>query len=58
MEAYIMARFLITASYEYSAEIEARTEAEAESLFLDDLNSHYVGTDSFEIEELEEEEED
>jgi hypothetical protein len=52
-----MARFFITASYEYSGEIEARTEAEAEAIFLDDLNSYYVGTDSFEIEELEEEEE-
>lgn len=53
-----MARFLITASYEYSGEIEARTEAEAESIFLDGLNDYYVGTDSFEIEEIDEEEED
>ena len=45
-------------TYEYSGEIEARTEEEAEAIFLDELNAYYMGTESFEIEELEEEEED
>ena len=53
-----MARFYITAQYEYSGEVEARTEEEAEAIFLDDLNAYYYGTYSYEIEELEEEEED
>lgn len=53
-----MARFFIQAQYEYSGEVEARTEEEAEQIFLDDLNSYYYGTYSYEIEELEEEGED
>jgi hypothetical protein len=53
-----MARFFVEAMYEYRGEVEARTVEEAESLFLDELNAYYMGTESFEIEELEEEEED
>lgn len=53
-----MARFFITATYSYSGEVEARTAEEAEKYFLDDMDLYYDGTDSFEIEELEEEEED
>lgn len=53
-----MATYKITASYEYEAEIEATSPEQAEKLFLEDLNSHYVGTDSFDIEEVEEEEEE
>ena len=53
-----MAKFFIEALYEYRGEVEARTEEEAEQIFLDGLNDYYYGTYSFEIEELEEEEED
>lgn len=53
-----MAKFFIEAQYEYCGEIEARTAEEAEKLFLEDLNDYYMGTYSFEIEEMEEEEED
>lgn len=48
-----MAIYQINALYEYEAEIEADSPEEAEKMFLADLNSHYVGTDSFDIEELE-----
>ena len=47
-----MATYTIKATYEYEAEVEANNEAEAEKLFLEDLNLHYVGTDSFEIEKI------
>lgn len=47
-----MATFSITATYEYAGEIEAENEEEAEKLFLDELNSYYMGTESFEIEKL------
>ena len=53
-----MAIFSIRATYEYGADIEAETAEEAESIFLDDLNTYYMGTDSFDIEEIEEDEED
>ena len=53
-----MAKFQITAMYEYSGEIEADSAEQAESFFLDELNSYYVSTESFEIEEVEEEDED
>jgi hypothetical protein len=43
-----MAKFKITATYEYSGIVEGATEREAEKAFLSDLNDHYVGTDSFE----------
>lgn len=53
-----MARFFIEAMYEYRGEVEARTEEEAEAIFLEDLNDYYYGTYSISIDELEEEEED
>lgn len=52
-----MAIYKVNALYEYEAEIEASSEQEAEAMFLADLNSYYVGTDSFDVEELEEDEE-
>lgn len=51
-----MATYKINALYEYEAEIEADSPEQAEAMFLADFNSYYVGTDSFDIEELEEEE--
>ena len=51
-----MALFNIKAMYEYEGEIEADTQEEAEAQFLDDLNMYYMGTYSYEVEELEEEE--
>ena len=53
-----MTRFNINAMYEYEAEIEANTEAEAYDLFLADLNTYYVGAYSIDIDELEEDEDD
>ena len=47
-----MAKFKITATYEYSGIVEGATEREAEKAFLSDLNDHYVGTDSFEAVEV------
>lgn len=53
-----MAIYQIEATYSYSGEVEANSPEEAESLFLDDLNMYYEGTDSFTIEELEDDEEE
>ena len=53
-----MAKFQITAMYEYSGEIEADSAEQAESFFLDALNDYYVSTESFDIEEIEEEDEE
>lgn len=53
-----MAKFQIDASYSYSAEIEADTAEEAEQMFLDNLNQYYVGTEEFEIEEIEDDEDE
>jgi len=54
-----MPKYEIRAMYEYWAEdIEAENEAEAEKIFLEELNSHYYGTYSLDIEEQEEEEEE
>lgn len=47
-----MATFSITAKYEYAGEVEADSPEEAEKFFLDELNSYYMGTESFEIEKL------
>jgi hypothetical protein len=47
-----MATYNIKAMYEYEGEVEANSEAEAEKLFLDELNSYYAGTYSFEIEKI------
>jgi len=53
-----MAKYRINAMYEYDAEVEADSPEEAEKVFLEDLNSHYVGTYSMEIDEVEEEEDE
>jgi hypothetical protein len=53
-----MAKFYIEATYSYSGEVEANTREEAESLFLDDLNMYYEGTDSISIEEIDEDDEE
>ena len=47
-----MATYYIKALYEYAGSVEADTPEEAEKIFLDDLNAHYAGTDSFECEEV------
>lgn len=47
-----MATYSITATYEYAGEVEADSPEEAEKFFLDDLNSYYMGTESYEIEKL------
>jgi hypothetical protein len=47
-----MATYNIKATYEYEGEVEASSPEEAEKFFLDELNSYYMGTDSFEIEKL------
>jgi hypothetical protein len=45
--------------YEYWAEdIESENEKEAEKIFLADLEQHYYGTYSLDIEEVEEEQEE
>jgi hypothetical protein len=47
-----MATYNIKATYEYEGEVEADSPEEAEKFFLDELNSYYAGTDSFEIEKI------
>lgn len=47
-----MATYNIKATYEYEGEVEADSPEEAEKLFLDDLNSYYMGTETYECEEL------
>lgn len=47
-----MATYNIKAMYEYEGEIEADSPEEAEKLFLDELNSYYVSTESLDIEKL------
>jgi hypothetical protein len=53
-----MAKFEITAMYEYSGVVEADSAEQAESFFLDALNDYYVSTESFDIEEVEDDEDD
>lgn len=48
-----MAKFKITATYEYEGVIEADNAKDAEKLFLKDLNDYYQSTEEFEIEEVE-----
>lgn len=48
-----MPLYNIKALYEYEGEIEADTEEEAEKIFLDYLNMYYIGTYSYECEEIE-----
>ena len=53
-----MARYSVTMLVEFQGEIEADTEAEAESLAIYDKTCTYVGVDSIEVDELWEDEED
>jgi hypothetical protein len=53
-----MAKFYIQATYAYSGEIDADTAEQAEQIFLEDLDLYYDGTDSYECEEIEEDDED
>ena len=48
-----MATFYIKAMYEYEGEVEAENAEEAEQYFLDELDSFYMGTYSYECEEQE-----
>jgi hypothetical protein len=47
-----MARYKITAQYNYEGIVEAPTQERAERLFENDLNSHYESPESFEVTEL------
>ena len=42
----------IKATYEYEGTVEADSPEDAETIFLDDLNSHYSGTEDYSIEEI------
>lgn len=53
-----MAKFSITAMYEYAGEVEADTQEEALSIFYNNLNDYYVSTESEEVEEIEDDEEE
>lgn len=53
-----MATFYIKAMYEYEGEVEADNAEEAEALFIDELDCHYMGTYSFDIEEQESDDDD
>jgi len=45
-------KYKITATYEYEGVVEGTNEGNAEHNFLKELNSHYQGTESFEIVEV------
>ena len=47
-----MAKYRIKALYEYEGVVEGNDINQAEKAFLDDLNDHYVGTESFEFEQV------
>jgi len=47
-----MAKYKITATYEHEGVASGDSPAEAEKNFLANLNQTYVGTESFEIEEV------
>jgi hypothetical protein len=53
-----MATYNIKAMYEYEGEIEADSPEKAETIFLNNLNTYYVSTESFDIEEQEDEEDE
>jgi hypothetical protein len=48
-----MPTYRIRALYEYEGEVEADNPKDAEKMFLDDLNSHYVSTEEYECDEVE-----
>ena len=45
-----MAKYKITAVYEYEGVVEGNTQDQAEKNFLADLNSHYSSTESLDVE--------
>jgi hypothetical protein len=49
-----MAHYKIKATYLYEGTIEADSQEEAEKLFIDELNDHYVCPEKYDIEELDE----
>lgn len=53
-----MARYSVSMTVEFEGEIEANSEAEAESLAIYDKTCTYVGVNSIEVDELWEEEEE
>ena len=53
-----MAKFNITGVYEYAGEVEADTAEEALNIFYNNLNDYYVSTESEEVDEVEDEEEE
>jgi hypothetical protein len=53
-----MAKYNIKAMYEYEGEVEADTPEQAETIFLNNLNTYYVSTESFDIELVEDEEDE
>jgi len=48
-----MAHYKVKATYLYEGMVEADSQDEAEKLFVDDLNSHYVCAESLDIEQIE-----
>ena len=52
-----MATYQISAVYEYSGEVEADSEEEAYQTFIANLDSYYFGVYSYEVEEIEDEDE-
>ena len=49
-----MPRYEITAMYEYGGVVEEATEEKAYDYFLHNLNDFYVSTESYDIEEIKE----
>ena len=45
--------YSIRVLYEYEADVEANSEEEAYTMFLNNLNMHYVGIDELQIEKQE-----
>lgn len=53
-----MTRYSVRMTVEFEGEIEANSEAEAESLAIYDKTCTYVGVDSIEVDEIWEEEDE
>jgi hypothetical protein len=53
-----MAKYEISAVYEYGGIVEAENEEEAYDVFINELEMHYGGLYSLDVIELEEESED
>jgi hypothetical protein len=48
-----MAHYKIKATYLYEGTVEADSQKEAEKVFIDELNDHFISTDSYKVEEVE-----